>query len=149
VLFGGLRYRDLPPELDNLVRVVSSLKEVEKLTNTSNTASHLIAFTTLQTLGGALTGFAVGGEGAASGIAGAASFIVAPRLAAKLITSPAFVKWLTTPITSSTGILAHVGRLAGIAVAEPELREAIDQYTAALRSVPAPQRAPDLGAAVR
>ena len=80
VLFGGLRYRDLAPELDNLVRVVSSLKEVEKLTNTSNTASHLIAFTTLQTLGGALTGFAVGGEGAASGIAGAASFIVAPHL---------------------------------------------------------------------
>ena len=64
MLFGGLRYRDLPPELDNLVRVVSSLKEVEKLTNTSNTASHFIAFTMLQTLGGGLTGFAGGGEGA-------------------------------------------------------------------------------------
>jgi len=137
VLFGGARYRDLAPELDNLVRVVSSLKAVEKLTNTSNTAQNLIAFTTLQTLGGALTGFAVGGPDAISGLAGAAGFIIAPRLAAKLITSPAFVKWLTTPITSSTGILAHVGRLAGIAVAEPELREAIDQYTAALRSVPA------------
>ncbi len=70
-------------------------------------------------------------------MAGAVGAIVAPRLAAKLITSPAFVKWLTTPITSPTGILAHVGRLAGIAVAEPELREAIDQYTAALRAVPA------------
>ncbi len=69
-------------------------------------------------------------------MAGAVGAIVAPRLAAKLITSPAFVKWLTTPITSPTGILAPVGRLAGIAVAEPELREAIDQYTAALRSVP-------------
>ncbi len=43
----------------------------------------------------------------------------------------------STPITSPTGISAHLGRLAGIAVAEPELREAIDQYTAALRSVPA------------
>ena len=69
--------------------------------------------------------------------------IVAPRLAAKLITSPAFVKWLTTPITSSTGIAAHIGRLAGIAAAEPELAEAIDQYTAALRSVPAPRLGKD------
>ena len=87
-----------------------------------------------------MTGFAVGGEGAVSGLAWAASFILAPRLAAKLITSPAFVKWLTTPITSPTGILAHVGRLAGIAAAEPELREAIDQYTAALRAVPVARR---------
>ena len=117
---------------------MSSLKGVERLTNTSNTAQNLIAFTTLQTLGGALTGFAVGGPDAVTGLAGAAGFIIAPRLAAKLITSPAFVKWLTTPITSSTGILAHVGRLVGIAVAEPELREAIDQYTAALRAVPSP-----------
>ncbi len=38
-----------------------------------------------------------------------------------------------------TGNSAHLGRLAGIAVAEPELREAIDQYTAALRAVPAPK----------
>ncbi len=98
----------------------------------------LNAFTTLQTLGGALTGVAVGGEGAGSAVAGAVGAIVAPRLAAKLITSPAFVKWLTTPITSPTGISAHLGRLAGIAVAEPELREAIDQYTAALRAVPTP-----------
>ncbi len=75
--------------------------------------------------------------GLSFGVAGAVGAIVAPRLAAKLITSPAFVKWLTTPITSSTGISAHIGRLAGIAVAEPELREAIEQYTAALRSVPA------------
>ena len=117
---------------------MSSLKEVEKLTNTSNTAQNLIAFTMLQTLGGALTGAAVGGPDAISVLAGAVGAVVAPRLAAKLITSPAFVKWLTTPITSSTGILAHVGRLAGIAVIEPELAVAIEQYTTALRAVPAP-----------
>ena len=85
----------------------------------------------------ALAGVAVGGEGAGSAVAGAATFIIAPRLAAKLITSPSFVKWITTPITSPNAISAHLGRLVGIAVAEPELREAIDQYTAALRSVPA------------
>ncbi len=50
--------------------------------------------------------------------------------------SPAFVKWLTTPVTSPNGISAHLGRLAGIAEAEPEIREEIKQYMAALRSVP-------------
>ena len=34
--------------------------------------------------------------------------------------------------------MSAYGRLAAIAVAEPELGEAIDQYTAALRAVPAP-----------
>ena len=61
---------------------------------------------------------------------------MAPRLAAKLITSPRFVKWLTTPITSPNGLSAHLGRLVGIAKAEPELAEAIDQYVAALRAAP-------------
>ena len=52
--------------------------------------------------------------------------MVAPRYAAKLITSPSFVKWLTTPLTNPNGISAHLGRLVAIAVAEPELREAIE-----------------------
>lgn len=47
--------------------------------------------------------------------------LIAPRLAAKLITSP-------------NGLSAHLGRLVGIAKAEPELAEAIDQYVAALRA---------------
>ncbi|MCH8917399.1 MAG: hypothetical protein IIC52_05025 [Proteobacteria bacterium] len=62
---------------------------------------------------------------------------MAPRYAAKLITSPSFVKWLTTPLTNPNGISAHLGRLVAIAVAEPELSEAIEAYTEALRSAPA------------
>ncbi len=44
-------------------------------------------------------------------------------------------------------LFPHLARLAAIAKAEPDLREEIQQYVAALRSAPAPQRAPDLGAA--
>ena len=38
--------------------------------------------------------------------------------------------------TNPTGLSAHLGRLVGIAKAEPELAEAIDQYVAELRAAP-------------
>ncbi len=58
---------------------------------------------------------------------------MAPRVAAKLITSPRFIKWLLTPVTNPNGIGAHLGRLVGIAKVEPELKEAIEQYIQAMR----------------
>jgi hypothetical protein len=134
-LFGGKRYESLAPELDTLVEVMGSLKSVEKLANSSNTGRTMITWMTIQALGGGLAGMAVGGD-VESGAAGAAATIFAPRAAAKLITSPSFVKWLTTPVVSTGGIPAHLGRLAGIAKAEPELREEIDQFVSALRSAP-------------
>lgn len=160
LLFGGERYKDLAPVLDDLVRVVGSLKQMEKLTNTSNTGRNMIAWMTMQTLVGGAGGAALGGDPQSVGV-GILATIIAPRLAARLITSPRFVRWLTTPITKPSGLSAHLGRLVGIAVAEPELREAIDQYVAALRSAPSPRiepkrsqegaalevEAPDLGAA--
>ena len=131
-LFGGKRYAELRKGLDTVLDVMQSLKGVEKVTNSSNTARSMIAWSTMQTLGGALGGFAVGGD-PQSAIAGAFSVVVAPRVAAKLITSPAFVKWLATPITNPNGIAAHVSRLLAIAVAEPEIKDEISQYAHALR----------------
>jgi hypothetical protein len=143
-LFGGKRYAELRPELDRFVAAISSLKGIEAVTNTSNTARNLIAFTTISTLGGAL-GVAAGGDIESGGL-GVASFvggsIVAPRVAARLITSPSFVRWLTTPVTAANGLSAHLGRLAAIAKAEPEIREEIGQYFNALRDTPAPTRTP-------
>ena len=67
------------------------------------------------------------------GAAGVLGALVAPRVAAKLITSPRFVRWLLTPVTNPNGIGAHLGRLVAITKAEPELREAIAQYVTAMR----------------
>ena len=136
LLFGGKRYEDLALALDDLVKVVGSLKEVEKLTNKSQTARHMIGFMSLNTLGGALGAAATGDvQGAAGGVL---LTLVAPRVAARLITNPAFVRWLATPITKTQAIAPHIGRLLGIAVAEPEIREEIEQYATALRGVPEP-----------
>lgn len=139
-LFGGKRYADVRPLLDKLVTVVGSLKEVEKLTNTSNTAKNLIAFSAIQTFGAALGGLLGGNVESAGGgaLVTLGATAVAPRVAAKLITSPSFVKWLTEPVTSPTGFSAHIGKLIAIAVAEPEIREEIEQFVLALRSIPSP-----------
>ena len=135
-LFGGKRYADLVPELNKLVDVVGSLKGVEAVANTSNTARSLIAFGTINTLGAALGGFFGGGQGAGGAtLATLTGSVIAPRAAARLITNPRFVQWLTTPITNPNGIGPHLGRLAGIAKIEPELKQDIEQYVEALRGI--------------
>jgi hypothetical protein len=143
-LFGGTRYKEAAEGLETLIQVTSSLKGIEKLTNTSNTARNMIAFSTISTLGGALGGLA-GGDTSSIG-AGVVSTIVAPRVAAKLITNPKFIKWLVTPITQPSKIAAHITRLAAIAKGEPAIKEEIHQYLQVLRGAPA-QTNPDTGVA--
>jgi len=137
-LFGGRRYADLQPELDRLVRVASALKSTERAANPSGTARHLMAFATLGTLGGAL-GLFLGGD-ASTAAQGVGATIVAPAVAARLISSPRFVNWLAESArVPANGISAHVGRLVAIAKAEPAIKGAIQQYMSALRPAPQPQ----------
>ncbi len=136
-LFGGKRYAEMREGLDTLVDVASSLKGVEKLANTSNTGRVLITYLTLT---GAGTGLAEMGAGQGTGAISA--FLVGglgSRGAAKLITSPAFIKWLTTPVTNPNGIGAHFGRLTAIASKDPALKEPIEAFLQALRSPPQPE----------
>lgn len=134
-LFGGKRYKDLAPALDDLVEVVGSLKGAQKLMNTSNTARAMIGWMSIQAAGGALAALAAGGDGTQSVGAGALAGVIAPRMAAKLITSPKFVRWLTTPVQEVSGIAAHIGRLSAIA-AEEDIQEEVAAFLGALRSAP-------------
>lgn len=140
-LFGGQRYADLRPALDDLVTVVSSLKDVEKLTNTSNTGRAMVTLMTLGTLGSSVGAAMTGSvEGAGTGAATLVGSALTSRAAAKLITSPAFVKWLATPPEATNGIAAHIARLAAVSEASPEIKEEIHQYMMALRGAPSPQK---------
>ena len=136
-LFGGKRYAEMREGLDTLVDVASSLKGVEKLANTSNTGRVLITYLTLT---GAGTGLAEMGAGQGAGALSA--FLVGglgSRYSAKLITSPRFINWLTTPVTNPNGIGAHFGRLTAIASEDPALKEPIEAFLQALRSPPQPE----------
>ena len=136
-LFGGKRYAEMREGLDTLVDVASSLKGVEKLANTSNTGRVLITYLTLT---GAGTGLAEMGAGQGAGALSA--FLVGgltSRYSAKLITSPRFINWLTTPVTNPKGIGAHFGRLTAIAAEDPALKEPIEAFLRTFEGAPQPQ----------
>lgn len=139
-LFGGKRYAEIAHDLDRLVDVMGSLKGVEKFANSSNTGRVVVTYMALQALGGALVGAAagegVGGGGTGGGIAGVAGAVLAPRVAAKLITNPKFVRWLIEPATDAKSYSAKIGRLTGIMEAAPEIREEVYQFLEVLSAEP-------------
>jgi hypothetical protein len=94
-LFGGTQFAEVSEDLMNLVDVVGALKEVKRYTNFSNTAGALdqmVFWGSLSTSWGARNSWRT--RGAAAIVAGT---ILAPAGAAKLMTNPAFIKWLSTP----------------------------------------------------
>lgn len=138
-LFAGSRYAGLHPEIASLTRVADRLKEAEKMGNYSGTARNLLVGAGVLEAGHVAFGDQDPSR-AAMGLAGA---VVAPHLAARLITSPRFINWLTGAANATARrpdeLGPRLGRLLAIAKAEPELREAIYGYLDALRAAPAPQ----------
>lgn len=147
-LFGGTRYRALEQPLNDLAKVTDSLKDAQKMANTSGTARSVGTTTLLTALGSATGGYVGGDTGSAGGAAlgTAAALTTGGYGAAKLLTNPRFVRWLATSAqvvnNNPNALRAQIARLAGIAKAEPDLREAIDQYITQIQ--PAPE---DAGAA--
>ena len=125
-------------DLDELVEVMSSLKGVDAVANRSNTARAMITYSLLSALGTG-AGAAASGDvsGATVGLGSAIlGGVVAPRTAARLVTSPKFIKWLSTPVAGPKGLGAHFGRLLAIGKGEPELRDAIREYVEVFRDQP-------------
>jgi hypothetical protein len=136
-LFGGNRYKEMRGGLDTFVEVASSLKGVEKFANTSNSGKVVMSYFAFT---GAAAGLAeLGAGGGYASLSAFAAGGITLRYAAKLITSPKFIKWLTTPITNPNGIGAHFGRLTAIAAEDPALKEPIEAFLQALRSPPQPK----------
>lgn len=137
-LFAGTRYQGLHPEIQGLTRVVDRLKEADKMANFSGTTRNQVV---AGGLGSAGTALVMGSpEGAGAVLLGGT---VAPWVAAKLMTSPRFINWLTGTVNAASRqpeeLGPRLGRLAAIAKAEPELREAIYGYLDAMRGSPSPQ----------
>jgi hypothetical protein len=136
-LFGGTRYARVAKDLEKINSVATALSRTEALSNTSNTANALAYNAVISAVGGAIYGVASGDVGAAAQV-GAGAF-VAPRLAARLLTSPTFVRWLArAPVTSSNpnAMIQHIGRLAGMAGKNQAERDVILPYLDLLRDSP-------------
>lgn len=125
-LFHGSRYKNLHGELDKLVRVIGSQKDVVAMANTSRTGQ---AVGTMATYMMPLTGFASGGVG---GAFSGAAVSMSPYAGAKLITNPAFVKWLTDGAKLSKVIpgsmKSQLVKLPVIAKLNPEIENEINEY---------------------
>jgi hypothetical protein len=146
-LFGGTRYKDLAGPLNDLVKVVDAQKQSAKLANTSGTARSMGVQSALGGAGATLGAVAGGDVETAGygGILGLLASTVGAGRAAKLITSPAFVKWLSTTVrigAEPTALRAQIARLPGIANVEPALRDAIEQYMGSIQA-PTPAAASD------
>ena len=140
VLFGGTRYAKLKPELDRLVNISGSLKDIDTMANMSGTTTGM-NITALFSAAGTFTGGAIAGSPAlmfGGPASTAASLVAAPHLAAKLWTSPGFVRWLANgaalaKVRGVNDLSSHVGRLAAVVSTEPDMKEAINAYVHALK----------------
>ena len=78
----------------------------------------------------------LGGRGDSS-LAAAGAGLLSPRVAAKLITNPRFIKWLSdgsqVNIRNANSIGAWMSKLATVAKIEPEIRNEIQLYLGAFR----------------
>lgn len=130
-LFGGTRYKQIGPLIRRLVSTGKSLKDADKMANNSGTGRALAYMSLFGVFGGG--GYASADTtGAAAGIA---TSILAPRYAAKLITSPTFMRWMTTSINKAVnpqGVTAQLAKLLAIGKGAPEIREEINQYISAV-----------------
>ena len=130
-LFGSAENKVMRQSLDDLVEVIGELRNIKRYANVSNTSGSihtLLALNALGASGGALATGDVEGAGLGT-IATVSGTILAPRLAAKLLTNPSFVTWLSTPVKEGvSSVPAHIGRLSAISEANPEIKEEIDEF---------------------
>ena len=150
-LFNTGRYSGLRPSLDRLTRIADQMRETQKAINTSNTSRHEQVSRLMSAVGLGIAGaVGIGAAGAAdSSLAGVGaavtSYALAPRAAATLLTNQRFVNWLadsSTALAKPNGWGENIGRLVAISAVEPEIREEIQQYFAALRPAPTPKKPP-------
>jgi hypothetical protein len=143
-IFSGTRYRDLQQPINDLAKVVSGLKDAEKMANTSGTARSNAVITLFTALGGS-AGAYLGGDATTAGGAGlgaAAALTGGGFGAAKLLTNRTFVRWLSTTakvvMNQPTALRAQIARLYTVAEQEPQLRYEIERYASQLEPQPAP-----------
>lgn len=130
-LLGGTRYKAERQALEELTELMSLMKDVKRFSNTSNTSGAIYALAGLNALGVSAGAMLTGDvEGGAKGL-GVTTIgtILAPRMAAKLITNPKFVSWLAEPAKQGVSSAAtHIAKLVAIGEAEPEIKEEIHQF---------------------
>tara|TARA_R110000796_G_C14554542_1_gene434209 strand:- start:44 stop:1993 length:1950 start_codon:yes stop_codon:yes gene_type:complete len=135
ILFGSPRFNEVAKEINSLVRITRVVDERRLLDNPSGTGK---VNTALQSIRGlVLAGGLAFYNPLAGGIA-ASGAILGPRLAAKLMTSPRFIRWLkSTAQVSNQGanpLAIQFGKLATLPGKDGELAEAVNAFANNLKA---------------
>lgn len=123
-LFAG---KNLDKPLNDLMIVSERFKKAMAQNNFSNTAKAAVPALAALGIGGQI------GEGDYGGAAKmAAGAVIAPRMAAKLLTNPEFVTWLVkgSALPTAKAWTGHISRLAGVSkrASDSETADALNQY---------------------
>jgi len=139
-LFKGGKNQKAGESLDEFADLMAKIKDKSRYENTSNTAGAIQVGMVLNSLGALGAGFAAGDQTSVGGLAGAAGGIIAPRMAAKLITNPNFIKWLAQPVKEGTkDWAAHLTRLVVIGEENPDIKEAVNALVLDMQKATAPE----------
>ena len=134
ILFSRPRQKEIAKEIDSLVRVVRIVNERRLLNNPSGTGRVNIGFANVSSLL-ASGGLILAGQPVAGTALGAT--VLAPRFAAKLMTSPKFIRWVkSTAQVANKGVnplAIQFGKLAALPGKDGELAEAINAFTGNLQ----------------
>jgi predicted RNA-binding Zn ribbon-like protein len=127
ILFQGGQFKELGPALNDLTFALDRVsKTAAAMNNPSGTARAVYALSLFAPFGAEIAaGATTGSDGFEFGFGS----LIAPFAAAKLMTSPRFVKWLAEGVQTAAynpnSFGQHVRRLVQIWEAEPEIREEI------------------------
>jgi hypothetical protein len=134
VLFGGERYRNIIPAINDLVKISTGAREAGKAVNVSNTGgAQMVTSALLGTggligggLGGDMTQALLGGAGALGGL------VLSSNLAARLLESPRFIRWVSDTsravVNNPNSLTTQIAKLSAIATADPAASDAIEAY---------------------
>jgi hypothetical protein len=123
--------------MDRLARVAASMRDTARYTNWSGTARVGAAIGAAGAIGNEAMQGDVGGVAGMVGLT-----LVAPAAAARLMTNPRFVNWLASAAPTiarneaSPGLVASLSRIGAV---NPEIRDAVEEYRAAITSRPRQQ----------
>jgi hypothetical protein len=127
ILFRGGRYKELSSAMNDLTFAIGRVAETAKaMNNPSGTARAVYALSLFAPFGAEIAaGATTGSDGFEFGFGS----LIAPFAAAKLMTSPRFVKWLAEGVQTAAynpnSFGQHVRRLVQIWEVEPEIRDEI------------------------
>jgi hypothetical protein len=134
VLFGGERYRNIIPAINDLVKITTGAREAGKAVNVSNTGgAQMVTSALLGTggligggLGGDMTQALLGGAGALGGL------VLSSNVAARLLESPRFIRWVSDTsravVNNPNSLTTQIAKLSTIANADPAASDAIESY---------------------